>query len=209
MKLLLAGVLVLVALCAAASYWSMQARLAVLEVIPCAEGHETMPQNAVNIDGQYWKTTDAVYVRRVDEERRIPNADPVTFAIIDDEFAKDATRVYYAGCELAGADPTSFSAIAGGTYGKDAAHVYWRWFPLPGADAATFVTLPWDYGKDARRVFYAEDIVSNTDPATFQSYDDQKTWCSTPGGEPQTIAAECYYNAEDKNHKYMLGKRVQ
>ena len=149
-----------------------------------------------------------VYVHTVDEDAVIPGVDLRTFAVLEDDYyVTDARHVFYLHEMLPGADPSTFSPIPGGSYGKDASHVYWRWRLVSNADPKTFQSLQPDYAKDRSRVYNAQNIVAGADSQSFV-VDGQSTFCDTPGSEPGTTALECYYDAHDRNHKYLGGTVV-
>lgn len=176
-----------------------------LVAISCEESqsrHDEIPADARQINnGQYWKNSQYVYLRRVDESRMVIGADPLTFTAFPDldELGKDKEHVYYAGCVLADADPKTFQPLPHGTYGKDNGHVYWRWYPLPNADPETFISLPRDYGKDEHHAYKVYTVIEGADVATFESFDEQR-WCNDE---------DCIYNAQDKNHQYLGDKIVR
>jgi hypothetical protein len=66
-----------------------------------------------------------------------PIADPASFQLLTDGYAKDATQIYYMKASLAGSNPASFTVLADG-YAKDAAQAYYFGKALAGADAASF-----------------------------------------------------------------------
>lgn len=162
----------------------------------CDRSFTTIPDDAVQVspNSQYLKNETGVYLKRVDEMRLIPNADAETFRVLPelDEFGLDNNRVYYAGCELPGANPQTFKHLPNGTYGTDGTNVYWRWKLLTYVDADSFISLPRGYGKDDKLVYWEDDIIPEADPNTFESFEDNDG-----------------ITARDKNHTYFLSDLVQ
>jgi hypothetical protein len=123
------------------------------------------------------------------------NADPKTF-LIGEEYGREF---------VGGSKPIMATSTIG--YAKDNAHVYWfdivgndeplkaKVEVLPGADPYTFDPRVggYAYTMDKSHVYY--------------------DWFLVPGADPQTfteIAGNLReYDAQDKNHKYLLGKIVQ
>jgi hypothetical protein len=112
----------------------------------------------------------------------IPDADPRTFAALDDHYAKDRSRVYHAdtyrdGKEyfmiahdrvavVAGADPASF-AVLGRGYAKDAANVYLDGARVAVRDPRTFELLEDNFARDRTTGYYLHGEVAGSDGATF------------------------------------------
>jgi hypothetical protein len=122
--------------------------------------YDEIPVEAVRLNnGQYWVDTSHVYIKRVDEQHIVQGADPATLYVFPelDEYAKDASHVYYAGLVLVDADPKTFSVLPSMTYGKDADRVYWRWIPINGADVNSFKTFNDKVGSDGSYEYTAQD----------------------------------------------------
>ena len=94
-------------------------------------------------------------------EGLLPNADPSTFIVVLDPYAKDSRHVYYGDQLLIPeADPESFSFYPSGIYVHDNTHVYCVGLSVPGANSSSFIDLGNGYGKDQQHVWYDGDVVT-------------------------------------------------
>lgn len=92
-------------------------------------------------------------------------------------YAKDASRVYYRGEPIDGADAASFrvrvyknDAIRGETFvvARDRRHFYTSDMATADiADGATFEELGRGYARDARQVYFLSRVIEGADPSTF------------------------------------------
>ena len=128
---------------------------------------------------------------------------------IDSHFIKDKNNVYYQWEKIQGADSSTFKAL-GEDYFKDKNNVYQLIMPkekkipnivglcdlskfegsvkkMKKADPNNFEALVNVYFKDKNIVYYYKEKVKRADPNTFKTNNS-------------------YGEAEDKNHKYYLGK---
>lgn len=114
------------------------------------------------------------------------DADPATFSVLSQAYAKDKDAVYCNGNVLEGADPATFSFKEIGFFATDRSKVYLEGgVPVPNADPATFhgiLKSGGDPGKvmgytefyaDKDSVYYVNDYgtvrtIENADPKTFQ-----------------------------------------
>ncbi len=123
----------------------------------------------------YFKDAQNVYF----ENSEIPGAVPASFIFLGEGYGKDKAAVYENGQIVQGADPTTFTWVAGNNseYGKDDKYVY---FPssypgaqvIPGADPQTFVYIAGDgvnyeLGKDGVHVYFGNYPIPGADPNTF------------------------------------------
>jgi hypothetical protein len=132
----------------------------------------------------------------------LANANPVTFTILDAEYAKDSKNVWFMAKPVRGADSSSFNVINTHSftvshYAKDINTVYIDGKPIAGSDSASFQLLPvhglTTYFKDKAHVYYESgygtiNIVIGADPGTFV-----------------TVANQTY-DAEDAHHRYFAGR---
>lgn len=120
----------------------------------------------------------------------IPGSDGKTFEIIDDEWSKDAGRVFWSDIDLTASPPALVNRTA------------------EGADPKTFKPLEGGYGKDATRVFFRGRVVEGADPATFvvtegatvEGKDKNGTWrdgLSTTAPAPASTADPASVPADD------------
>ncbi len=98
----------------------------------------------------------------------IPDADPNTFEVLDENYAGDDKQVFYKGVHLPGVERKTFISL-NYNYAKSASIVYCNGEPLDGADPATFTLIKGgDYVKDKNAVYYYCSIVPGADSATFE-----------------------------------------
>ncbi|TSC68916.1 MAG: hypothetical protein G01um101456_425, partial [Parcubacteria group bacterium Gr01-1014_56] len=166
----------------------------------------------------YGYSKDSVYVYLNGEI--IVGADPKTFLIIGTPrftvnpemyYAKDTLHVYFDGTILVGADPATFVLIPDvgvdvafrSHFAKDKSHVYDSYFGtlLQGADPVSFVVLNYAYAKDTNHVYsFAPGILGDPDTVPLN------------GADPSTftlVSGQTTYDAQDKDHKYLVGEIVQ
>jgi hypothetical protein len=129
------------------------------------------------------------------------NADAKTFKDLGGNYAKDKTRVFFAGRVIESADPESFLQIQVDTskvenvFSKDKNYVFQYEHILKHADPQTFVTLAHGYTKDKNYVYHSLSIVDQADAETFVMLEKL---------DPVTGAV-----AKDKNNRFdVLGKKI-
>lgn len=114
------------------------------------------------------------------------HADPATFSVLNQFYAKDKSVVYCSGRVLEGADPASFSYKEAGFFAVDTSNVYIEeGILVPNADPNTFrrILKPGgdsqkvmgytDFYADKNSVYYENDYgtvktIEGVDPETFQ-----------------------------------------
>src|SRR3989344_3244457 len=112
----------------------------------------------------------------------VVGADPKTFEIIDDQFAKDKAHVYYKGDMLEDSDSGTFVV---GEIPKDRFNVYlflicedniWDqcYRKVEGADPATLELFVGGLYKDKLHIFSGTEMIPNADIATFALHDGGK-----------------------------------
>lgn len=123
--------------------------------------------------------------------QEISIADPATFTVINDIYAKDASHVFYGGYYLVlGADPATFSIVPSpqfdSGYAKDKNHVYSLYTEVPNADPATFVILPPLIPKDKNWIYSGAGVIGPasliTDNAEYAKA--LPAECNPAGAEP-------------------------
>ena len=94
-------------------------------------------------------------------------------------------------------DKTTFKCLEGG-YAKDKNNVYvFPDYKLDEADPNTFEVLSLMYGRDKNQIYFSNNKLSNSDLSTFKAYD------------KELKTDEIFYDAEDKNNYYQVGKIVK
>ncbi|HWY34827.1 MAG TPA: DKNYY domain-containing protein [Nitrosopumilaceae archaeon] len=122
-------------------------------------------------------------------------------------YSKDNKNVYYYQDNTDGgmryitvANSSSFVKLHDYRWGRDNKHIFHKGVAVIGLDANSCILMPEhdsdgnesfvDYVKDTRHVFYDCDSVMGADPETFKVVNDR------------------LWDAQDKNHKYQYGKRL-
>lgn len=116
----------------------------------------------------------------------VANADAKTFAPVDDHYAKDRARVYWADTyrkgqeyftvrhdrivEVKDADPATFKVMRLG-YARDARNIYYEGARFPVRDAATFELLDYGFARDRVAAYYHEAEIAGSEPSTFAAID--------------------------------------
>ena len=121
-----------------------------------------------------------------------------SFLVLGNNYAKDKQTVFFENKPVTGAHAAAFVVVPGYEntteelyFAKDDVHVFWKDKIVSGADPATFQAIEFGYGTDKNHVFYKTSIMQGADPKTFRVY-------------PHGIGDA---NAEDKNNRYMEGKK--
>lgn len=98
----------------------------------------------------------------------IAGADPASFQVIREPFARDDRHLFYFTDEITGADAASFQVLDG-PYAKDARRAYWKAQPIAGADPATFRVLNANFecAADAEHAYYELAVIDGADPRSF------------------------------------------
>ncbi len=117
--------------------------------------------------------------------RKVNNADPKTFKLLNEAYSKDNNNAFYYRTEIPNTDIRTFTVL-NEIYAKDKNAVYYKNSILQGADPSTFSLVGYvtsNYAKDKSSVFFYETPILNADPETF------------------VLLADGY--AKDKNHVYL------
>ena len=100
--------------------------------------------------------------------------DVATLAIVDGQFVKDKYEVYFDQAPVQGADPGSFRVL-NNWYARDTGRVYYFGYhsdlyngihEIP-CQAASFTILDYPYSKDANTAFYIYTRIQDAEAATF------------------------------------------
>ena len=123
----------------------------------------------------------------------LEGADARTFELLDEKgfFTKDHQSVFCSGKKLEGAHAASFKKVKFSYY-VDQNVAYYLSHKLENSDANDFEFFGDRYSKSGKYVYYREKVIPDSDAETFQVL-------SGKNGK---------YLAEDKNHKYWGGKKV-
>ena len=149
-------------------------------------------------------------------KREVMDADAATFQDLDGTYAKDKSRVYYAGTELTGADVSSFEVLGRG-FVKDRSHV-WLSGQRISNDPINFELLQGELAKDSAAVYCHNGSVLSNDAGNFvrvsktdnilgYTKDSRAVYyyCSPiPGADPNTfrVLNDNMHCAADQQHAY-------
>ena len=152
-----------------------------------------------------------------------------SFVIIDHQFAKDNTQVYYSGNKIKEADAPSFKMISFG-YSKDKQNVYFQNKLIAGADPITFTPFEENenslgetvYAKDKSSVYINDKRFAAADVTTFRILNEKYTVDKNGvyfrlkkvlNADAATFRVFPHFvgdaDAEDKNHRFGEGKLVE
>ncbi len=149
---------------------------------PHAEEADPLPEAApeikwghVIIDGQpFWREFGNDRTRTSD---RPIKADPASFVVLSQIYARDKSTIFCRGTKLNKADPETFRVLDGyrdstgadkaGLWARDKAHIY-RFNDVKKMDAATFEQLGICYARDKDRVYAYGTVVRGADPTQFE-----------------------------------------
>lgn len=107
---------------------------------------------------------------------RIAGADLASFAVLDDDHARDARHAYYEGRPFAVKDLASFVLLDHG-FARDRVAGYWQRAPVNGSHGESFAALGPHHAGDARHVWWCEIDLSRSGPGVPR--------CTLlPGAEP-------------------------
>lgn len=175
-------------------------RLAILIFIFACKSEDPRPQKNENQNIQpkiieiYYVENGQVFFgdKKNGTERALENADPETFAILDEFYAEDKDRIFFQNNVIEGADKDTFQILAL-SYSKDANSVYWGAGKIE-ADVASFQTLTCFYAQDNNSIFWKNNEVAVSNPEQFQYHSHSETPPDVMGA--QLNLHETPYNPE-------------
>ena len=129
---------------------------------------------------------------------KLVDCDPATFQILAKRYARDKNNLYFNRYLVKEADPNGFKLLlqkGSSPYYTDGKQVFYQKNVLKNSDPNSWGRLYGRYSKDKNRVYYIAKIVEGADAATFESHSYKKI-----NGKQ--------YNAQDKNHRYIQGKKL-
>ncbi len=97
----------------------------------------------------------------------VEGADPATFSVIREPFAKDSNKVYYHGFPLEGASPQGFEILDDDYYSTDGKLVF-AGRNLISHDPEGFTILAVGYSKDSQQVFHFGQVVEGAMAESFE-----------------------------------------
>jgi hypothetical protein len=129
------------------------------------------PSTVTNDAGYYIRGTTVYYLGGFPSTAfEVEGADAGTFQIIDSQYAKDASQVYFNGVIIPDSDPAAFEVMEL-WFSRDAKHVY-----ISGTvfsdDPANFEILGDSLYRDSQHIYWSTNIISD-DPAGLEILYDQ------------------------------------
>ena len=103
----------------------------------------------------------------------IPDSDPATFELLETWFSRDKNHVYVSG-QIFTNDPAHFEHVDGNVY-IDSQHIYWSTEPISDEPRNLVVIGTFDhytYLKDSQTVFVNGGPIKGADPITFDVISD-------------------------------------
>ena len=180
-------------------------------------------QSGEYLGKSYYKDKNSVYRY----SSNLKNSDPATFEIMEHLYSKDKNSVYHDRWKLAECDPATFQILEK-RYSRDKKNLYFSRYLIEEADPNGFKLLLEEgrspYYTDGKQVFFQKDVLKKSDPDSWgrlygryskdknQVYYIEKV---VEGADATTFEAHAYkktngkqYNGQDKNHRYINGKRL-
>jgi hypothetical protein len=138
------------------------------------------------IDGHpYWRERGGGETLRTDMKI---DADPASFSVLSEVYARDAASVFCLGRRLKKAEAATFKLLEGyqdssgvhtaGCWARDRSHVF-RYNAVRKMDAATFEQMGVCYARDQERVYAYGQTVRGADPTRFEVIDGPAGRCGT------------------------------
>lgn len=171
----------------------------------------------------YFKDKNSAFFRR----KKLKDSDPNSFQIIEPPYSKDHKSVYYDEFKLENCSASSFQILAK-NYSRDKNNLYFSRYLVAEADPNGFKLLlqkgSSPYYTDGKQVFHQKKVLKNSDPNSwgrlYGRYSKDKNQAYyvakiVEGADAATFESHSYkkhngkqYNAQDKNHRYINGKRL-
>lgn len=194
--------------------------------------YKAMPVSEIDADSvvflnnnyAYAKDSDYVYTANLQPKHEdsllnvaspntiVEEADPATFEIVSNYFAKDKDHVYHEVSLFSGLSANSIEEIfPNSRYVRDASSVYYDLSKLEGADPQSFVLLS-GYGIDAKQVYRYSKPLEERDVNSFEVLtlaDGELMWL---GKDSSRIDIKRYRGTSftrDKNAIYYLSDKVE
>ena len=183
--------------------------------------------------GTFVKDKNNVYLPEMSEFKKVKEADPKTFELIDEFFEKDKNNLYFLGKKVKNVDKKEIETIyvgkkIGAAYtvffkNKDGVYKFVRENPFDSSkdklvklnvDKDTLEVLNRQYYKDKNNVYCDDKILKNADLQTFEVVGDedeemQKFVHGLVEIVTQKIEKKDGITARDKNNKYKHCKVVK
>lgn len=97
------------------------------------------------------------------------DADPASFRLLTQRYARDTAHVWFEGKPFAVRDVASFEVLDYG-FARDRVTGYYMREPVPGSDGSTFAFVDGNYAKDATHVFWCDlETDGGAHPAEMRS----------------------------------------
>lgn len=172
---------------------------------------------------KYFKDKNSAFFRN----KKLEGSDPNSFKIIDPPYSKDHKSVYYDGLKMKNCESATFQILAK-NYSRDKNNLYFNRYLVDEADPNGFKLLIQEgrspYYTDGKQVFHHKHVLKNSDPNSWgrlygrYSKDKNQVYFVekiVEGADATTFESHAYkkhngkqYNAQDKNHRYINGKKL-
>lgn len=141
--------------------------VAVVGLLPACSRDAT-PDSLFDVAGYHVRGDTVFYLNAFPGKAfEIAGADPSSFEVFDQTYARDRSNVYLDGTALAGADPATFRLLDRPGFAADAHRVYLRDKPI-STDPGHFELLDGPYAGDAQRVYWMGRAIDGAHPASFR-----------------------------------------
>ena len=124
-----------------------------------------------HIAANFWRDKNHVYAEHESSLRPIAQADPDTWQLLDNGYARDQNRIYHCDRPLPrGTNPDTWQTLGKG-YARDRNRIYWAGNLLPQSDPDTWQILAANpaFSYDAARVYYYGHPIPQADPADWNA----------------------------------------
>ncbi len=131
------------------------------------------------INSNYAKDKNNVYIfvrgdRGTSYCYKIAEADPESFEVVFNFWAKDSDSTFHEFKEIIGDVDSETFEVIDDNYAKDETHVYYQGSEIPEADPETFEVIDDNYAVDDENVYLEDEIIPDADPETFEIEDEEE-----------------------------------
>lgn len=140
--------------------WSIDADAATFEALD--EHHGRDARQVLHAD-TYRDSRDYFTTRRL-RVRVLAGADPASFHVLSDGYARDRHQVFFEGEAFGAVDAAGFEVLPYG-FARDHRRAWYLRTPVAGGDGASFAVIDAHHARDARHVFHADQDYSQPGPA--------------------------------------------
>ncbi len=138
-------------------------------------------ESSMEIDGEslhqiskkYYADKNNVYaiLDYPDKIRIVEDADPYSFGVIDEQYAKDKTHIYAVNWPLDGANPEDYKTDNGYLFSNG--KVFFQSFLIEDADFSTFEPTEYAKAKDRNNLYIRSWKILYANPETYKIFDEE------------------------------------